>query len=49
MDLFLEEEKRLQAMEVGQLDTTMARLSEAGCMEAPWMTPTVGTRNYTPG
>ncbi len=56
MDLLLDESKLSQAMELTQLDTTMARLSGAagggaagaGYMGTPSMTP-AGTPHFTPG
>lgn len=55
MDLLLDESKLSQAMELTQLDTTMARLNGAGgaaggggYMGTPSMTPS-GTPHFTPG
>lgn len=57
MDLLLDEDKLSQAMELAQLDTTMARLGGAagsgaaggaGYMGTPSNTP-AGTPHYTPG
>lgn len=56
MDLLLDESKLSQAMELTQLDTTMARLNgtggaaggAGGYMGTPSMTPS-GTPHFTPG
>lgn len=57
MDLLLDESKLSQAMELTQLDTTMARLNAAsgrggggalGYMGTPMGTP-AGTPHFTPG